>query len=86
MSASQQFHEAQTPRFAGPSTEAPPHQAAIPEELPDLLRQGIRGDVEILRLDADEQISYAAANEERLEAPLAQPIEHSQSIRRNLRP
>ncbi len=39
-----------------------------------VLRQRIRGNVEILRLDADQQISHAAADEERLKAALAQPI------------
>ena len=46
-------------------------------DLEDLLRQGIGGDVEVLRFDPQQQIADAAANQEGLEAAIAQPIQHA---------
>ena len=61
--------------------KAPANEAAIAEEFPDLLRQGIRRDVEILRLYADEQVADTSAHEKCHETGIPQAIEHSQRIR-----
>ena len=59
---------------------APAHEAAITEEFPDLLRQRIRRDVEILWLYANEQVADATAHQERHETGIAQAIQHPQRI------
>ncbi len=49
-------------------TEAPADQAAVAEQPLHLLGQRIGGDVEILRLDADQQVAHAAADQKCHEA------------------
>ncbi len=61
-------------------TKPPADQTAVAEQLADLLRQCVRGDIEILRSEAQQQIADTAADQEGLEAPLAQPIQHAQGI------
>jgi len=43
-------------------------------------------DVEILRLYAEQQVAHGAADQERLVAALAQPIQHAQRARRDVGP
>ena len=57
------------------------HEPAIAKQLSDLLRQGIRRDVEILRLDANEEVADTPAHEKCHETGIPQAIEHSQRIR-----
>ena len=44
----------------------------------------IGGDVEILRLPADQQVAHTTADEKAHEACIAQPIEHPQRVRRDM--
>ena len=46
--------------------------------------QRVGGDVEVLRLDADQQVAHAAADQERHEARIAQAVQHAQRIRRDV--
>ena len=62
-------------------TEPPPDQAAVAEEALHLLGERIGGDVEVLGLEAQQEVPYAAPDEERLEAALVQAVEHPQRVR-----
>jgi len=46
--------------------ESASDQAAIAEQRPNLFRMGVRGDIEILRVQAEQRISHAASDQERL--------------------
>ena len=65
-------------------TKAPADQAAIAEQPPHFLGRRIGRDVEILRLDADQEVAHAAADEERLEAGVLQPVQHLECIARDV--
>ena len=65
--------------------EASADETAVAEQPAHLLGQRVRGNVEILRFQAEQQISHAAADQECLEAALAQAIEHSQGVGRDVR-
>ena len=60
--------------------EPSPDDEAVAEELLHLLGRGVGADIEVLRLAAKEQIAHAAADQERLEAGTAEPIENPQRI------
>jgi Asp-tRNA(Asn)/Glu-tRNA(Gln) amidotransferase A subunit family amidase len=60
--------------------EAPADQPAIAEQRLDLLGRGVGGDVEVLRMPADQQVAHGAADEEGAEAAFAQAIEHAQRV------
>ena len=53
--------------------EAPADDAAVAEERADVLGAGARGDVEVLRLAAEEEVADAAADEVRLVAGSLEP-------------
>ena len=56
--------------------EAPADEARIAEHATDLLRVRIGGNVEILGLDARQDVAHCAAHQVRLEAGIAQAIKH----------
>ena len=60
--------------------KAPPDQARIAKQRPDLIRQRIGGDVEILRMAPEHDVAHAAADQKRLVAGLLQAIEHAQGV------
>jgi hypothetical protein len=64
--------------------EAPPDQPAVAEQLLDLLRQRVGGDVEILGRDAKQQVAHATADEIGLEARVLEPVQHAQRVRRDM--
>ena len=64
--------------------ETPPDQAAIAEQALDVFGRCVRGDVEILRPSAEQQIAYGAADEESGEAGFVEPVEHTQCTRGNV--
>jgi hypothetical protein len=47
----------------------------------DLLRKRVGRDVEVFRLEPEQQVPHAAADEERLKARLPQPVENAQRVR-----
>ena len=53
-----------------------------PEQALDLFRRGIGGHVEILRLDAQQQVAHRAAHDEGLEAGFLQRLRYAHRIRR----
>ena len=55
--------------------EPPADQAGVAEKLPDLLGVGIRDDIEVLRVHAEQQVAYAAADDVRIEACVLEPIQ-----------
>ena len=61
--------------------ESAAHQATVPKQPLNLFRQRIRRDIEILRLDAQEQIAHAAPNQKRHVASIAEPVKHAQRVR-----
>ena len=61
--------------------EAATDQAAVPEELADLLRMGVRRDVEILGVQAEQQVAHRPADQERLVARVLEPVEDLQRVR-----
>ena len=56
-----------------------------PEQALDLLGRGIRGNVEILGLVSEQQVSHGAADDERLETGFLQRVRHAHRIRRQQR-
>ena len=52
--------------------EAPADDERAAEERLDLLRARVGGDVEVLRLDAEQQVAHRAADDVGVEAGLAQ--------------
>jgi hypothetical protein len=55
-------------------------QAAIAEQLLDLFRRGIGGDVEVLRVATDQQVADGATYQVGTKAGLAQPIQDAQRV------
>ena len=53
-------------------------QPAVAEQRPGLFGRRIGGDVEILRVAAEEQVAYGAADEERLVPGFVQPVQDAQ--------
>ena len=66
-------------------TEPTTDQTTVAEQALDLFGQRIGGDIEILGLEPEHQVAHAAADEEGLEAGLAQPIEDPEGLGRDLR-
>src|SRR5256885_10859629 len=51
----------------------------------DLLGQRVGHDIEVLRLEPEQQVAHAAAHEKRLETALAQAVQHAQRDRKSTR-
>src|SRR6185312_4068200 len=62
-------------------TEAAADQSTVTEQLFHLFRQRIRGHVEVFRLDSQQQVAHAAADEERHEARIPQLVQNTQGVR-----
>ena len=62
------------------TAEAAADQSTVGEELLDLLRRGIGGDVEVFGRPAKQQIAHTAADQIGLVAGLVQAIEHLQGV------
>src|SRR5690606_718806 len=60
--------------------EAAADQAAVAEQLLDLLRRGVGGHVEILGMHPQQQVADRAADQVGAKAGLAQPVEHAQCV------
>ncbi len=60
--------------------EAPPDEAAVPEDGPHLARVGVGGDVEVLGRVAEEQVAHAAAHEVGLVVHVPQPGDHLERL------
>jgi hypothetical protein len=60
--------------------EAAADDAAVAEEAADLARMRVRGDVEVLRLPAHQQIAHAAAAQVRAVAAAMQPVEDLEDV------
>ena len=65
--------------------EAAADQPAVAEQVAHILGQRIGRDVEILRLDADQDVAHATTDQEGLIAGIAQPVQHFQGAAGNLR-
>ena len=61
-------------------TETPPDEPAVTKEPLYLLRQCIRGDIEVLRLQANQQVAYTTTDEKRHEPRVAQFVQNTQRI------
>src|SRR5690606_20027738 len=55
-------------------------QAAVAEQLLDLVRGGAGGDVEILGMAADHEVAHGAADQEGLVPAFAKAVEHAQRV------
>ncbi len=64
--------------------KTPPDQPAVAEQLLYLVRVRVGRDVEILRVQAEQQVAYGATHEERLVAGFFEPIQHFQGIGRDI--
>ena len=64
--------------------EPPADDERAPEQRLDLLRRRVGGDVEVLGLDAEQQVADGAADDERLEAFVLQPARDRASGRGQL--
>ena len=60
--------------------EATAYQATVAEQLTDLFRGRIGGDVKIFRLFAQQQIAYAAADQPRFVARLVESVHDLEGI------
>jgi hypothetical protein len=58
-------------------------QAAVAEQLLDLLGRGVGGHVEILGLEPGQQVAYGAAHQAGAVAGLVQPVQHAHGIGRD---
>ena len=58
--------------------EAPADQAAVSEEFFYLFRRRVGGDVEILRVPAQQQVAHRAADQARPETVFVQSVQHAQ--------
>ena len=67
-------------------SEPAPDQATVAEQPPHLVRQGIRGDVEILGVAPEDDVAHAAAHQERLESCLLEAVQDPQRVRGNFGP
>ncbi len=65
--------------------EAPADQAAIAKQAPHFVGRGVGRDVEVFRLDADQEVTDAAADKEALVAGVLESIEDLEGVARNLR-
>ncbi len=65
--------------------EAAADQPAIAEQLLDLVGMRAGGDVEVLGMQAEQQVAHRAADEESLEAGVPQPVQHLQRVGRDVR-
>jgi hypothetical protein len=65
-------------------TEAPANQAAVAETTLDVFGRGIGGDVEILRVSAEQQIAHCTADQVSGEAGFVQAIQHAQRTAGNV--
>ena len=61
--------------------EAPADQPAVAEQLLDLVRMRVGRDVEILRVQAEQQVAHGAADQKGLVAGFLEPVEDLQRIR-----
>ncbi len=61
--------------------KAPADQAAVAKQLLHLVRMRVGGDVEVLRMQAEQQVAHGAAHEKCLVASLFQPVQDLQRIR-----
>jgi hypothetical protein len=64
--------------------ETPPDQAATGKDLLDFLGRGTGGHVEVLGRLAQEQVAYAAADDERLEAGVLEFLDDLAGVRAKL--
>ncbi len=64
--------------------EAPPDDVRAPEQVLDLLGRGIGRDVEVLRLDLQQQIAHRPADDEGLEAGVLQRLGDARGVGGNL--
>src|SRR5690606_28256722 len=62
------------------SSEPPPDQPAVAKQPVHLLRQRIGDDVEVLRVPAEQQITHAAADDERRVPGVLEPVQNLQSV------
>ena len=65
--------------------EAPADQPAVAEQLLDLVGVRIGRDVEILRMQAEQQVAHGAADQKGLKAGVPQPVQHLECVGRNVR-
>jgi len=63
--------------------KAPADEPAIAKRAFDLFRQSARGDVEIFRRDADQEVADTSAHQKGFVACLAKAVEHTQRIGRD---
>ena len=66
--------------------EAAADDAGVAEQAPDVFRSGVGGDVEILRLQAQQQVAHAAADDEGVETGFIQLVEDFEAVRADLLP
>ena len=60
--------------------EAAADQPAVAEQLLHLVGMRVGRDVEVLRMQAEQQVAHGAADEKGLEAGVPQPVEHLQRV------
>jgi hypothetical protein len=61
--------------------EAAADDEGAPEQALDLLRRGVGGDVEVLRLHAQQQVAHRAADDKGLEAGFLQGLRDADRVR-----
>ncbi len=64
--------------------EAPSDQPTIAEQASHLLGQGVGGDVKVLRVESQNDVTHATAHQKSLEAGLFQAVQHSQGVGGNI--
>jgi hypothetical protein len=65
--------------------EAAADQPAVAEQLLDLVGMRVGRDVEVLRMQAEQQIAHGAADQKGLKTGVAQPVKHFERVGRNVR-
>jgi hypothetical protein len=66
--------------------KTPADQAAVAEQLLDLIGIGVRDDVEVFGMPVEQQVADTAADEKRLETSALQPIQNFESVGRDVGP
>ena len=66
--------------------KAPADQPAVTEQLLDLVRMRVGGDVEVLRMQSEQQVAHGAADQEGLVARFLESVEDLQGVRGDVGP